>query len=88
MIENLDGFEILNGSSKRRGVCNLLAEQAAAVFGKPGVAGSDAHSRSAVARVFTRFDGELTKTSRMGDLIRSGNPQATIRQPVPVHGRS
>jgi predicted metal-dependent phosphoesterase TrpH len=87
MIRDLDGFEILNGSSKRRGVCNLLAEQAAHMFGKPGVAGSDAHSRSAVARVATRFDGELTRTSRIGDLIRSGNPQPTIRQPVAVRER-
>jgi predicted metal-dependent phosphoesterase TrpH len=87
MIKDLDGFEILNGSSKRRGICNLLAEQAAGVFGKPGVAGSDAHSRSAVARVATRFDSELTRTSRIGDLIRFGNPQTTIRQAVPVHER-
>jgi PHP family Zn ribbon phosphoesterase len=87
MIKDLDGFEILNGSSKRRGVCNLLAEQAAEVFGKPGLAGSDAHSRSAVARVATRFDGELARTSRIGDLILSGNPQTTIRQPVPVRER-
>ena len=87
MIKDLDGFEILNGSSKRRGVCNLLAEQAAEAFGKPGIAGSDAHSRSAVARVATRFEGELTRASRIGDLIRCGKPQTTIRQPVPIRER-
>lgn len=87
MIQDLDGFEILNGSAKRRGVCNLLAEQAAVAFGKPGTAGSDAHSRSAVARVATRFDGELTSNSRIGDLIRNANPQTTIFQPVPVRDR-
>lgn len=87
MIEDLDGFEILNGSAKRRGVCNLLAEQAAVAFGKPGTAGSDAHSRSAVARVATRFDGELTRNTRIGDLIKAGNPRTTIFQPVPVRER-
>lgn len=87
MIETLDGFEILNGSAKRRGVCNLLAEQAAVAFGKPGTAGSDAHSRSAVARVGTRFDGEVTRDTRIGDLIKSASPQTTIFQPVPVRER-
>jgi predicted metal-dependent phosphoesterase TrpH len=86
-IEDLDGFEILNGSSKRRGVCNVLAAQAAEAFGKPGIAGSDAHSRSAVARVATRFEGDLSRHSRIGDLIRTGNPQTTVFQPVPVRER-
>jgi predicted metal-dependent phosphoesterase TrpH len=87
MIKDLDGFEILNGSSKRRGVCNLLAEQAAGVFGKPGVAGSDAHSRSAVARVATRFDAEPARDTRIGDLLRAGCPKVEIFKPFPVKAR-
>ncbi|MEZ4561454.1 MAG: PHP-associated domain-containing protein [Thermomicrobiales bacterium] len=83
IIRALDGIEILNGSSKRRGVCNLLAQQLAAEFGKPGIAGSDAHERDSVARVATRFDAEPSRGTRVGDLLRAGCPKVEILQPIP-----
>jgi len=87
MIEDLDGFEILNGSSKRRGVCNALAQQLAEAFGKPGIAGSDAHRRDAVARVATRFDGEPTRDLRIGDLLQTTSPSVEILKPFPIYER-
>lgn len=87
MIEELDGFEILNGSGKRRGVCNELARQIAEAFGKPGIAGSDAHHRTAVARVATRFDGEPTRELRIGDLLQTASPRAEILKPFSVQER-
>jgi hypothetical protein len=87
MIKDLDGFEILNGSDKRRGVCNLLARQVAEAFGKPGIAGSDAHHRKAVARVATRFDVEPTRDLRIGDLLQTTSPKVEILRPFSVHER-
>lgn len=84
IIRDLDGFEIVNGSSKRRGVSNLLAAQVAEVFGKPGTAGSDAHERDAVARVATRFDAAPCSHVRIGDLLRAGCPQVEILKPFPI----
>lgn len=82
-ISGLDGIEVLNGSSKRRGVCNLLAQQLAAVVGKPGTGGSDAHERAAVARAATQFEAEPASGLRIGELLRTGNPRATALKPVP-----
>ncbi len=87
MIQELDGFEILNGSSTRRGICNLLAQQVAEAFRKPGVAGSDAHRRDAVARVATRFDGELTRDLSIGNLLQAANPSVEILKPFPIRER-
>lgn len=87
MMRELDGFEILNGSSKRRGVCNLLAAQIAETFGKPGTAGSDAHERDAVARVATRFAGEPAKDLSIGHLLRTADPQVEVLKPVPIRER-
>ncbi len=87
MIQELDGFEILNGSSKRRGVCNLLAQQAAEAFEKPGIAGSDAHRRDSVARVATRFDVAPARDVRIGDLMRTASPCVEILKPFPIHER-
>jgi len=87
VIKDLDGFEILNGSSKRRGVCNLLAKQVAEAFGKPGIAGSDAHRRDAVARVATRFDVEPARDLRIGDLLQTTSPSVEILKPFPIHER-
>ena len=87
MIQDLDGFEILNGSSKRRGVCNLLATQLAETFSKPGVAGSDAHSREAVARVATRFEGEPAGDLRIGHLLRTDSPRVEVLKPFSIRER-
>lgn len=83
MIRDLDGMEILNGAGKRRGVCNALARQLAEVFGKPGIAGSDAHHRRDVARVATRFDVAPARDVRIGDLLRSASPSVEILKPFP-----
>ena len=87
MMQELDGFEILNGSSKRRGVCNLLAAQIAEVFGKPGTAGSDAHERDAVARVATRFDADPARDLSIGCLLRTATPRAEVLKPFPIRER-
>lgn len=87
MIQELEGFEILNGSSTRRGVCNLLAAQVAEVFAKPGLAGSDAHHRDAVARVATRFEAEPSGVLRIGDLLRTTTPTVEILKPFPIRER-
>ena len=87
MIRELDGIEILNGSGKRRGVCNALARQLAEVFGKPGIAGSDAHHRHDVARVATRFDVAPSMDLRIGDLLRTARPRVEILKPFPVGDR-
>ncbi|MDQ3827386.1 MAG: PHP domain-containing protein [Actinomycetota bacterium] len=84
VIRDLDGIEVLNGSSKRRGVCNLLAKQLAEVLGKPSTGGSDAHERAAVARAATLFDAEPEREMRIGDLIRTANPQAMTLKPIPA----
>ncbi|MCA9876636.1 MAG: PHP domain-containing protein [Thermomicrobiales bacterium] len=87
MIKDLDGFEILNGSGKRRGVCNALARQVAETFAKPGIAGSDAHHRDAVARVATRFDREPARDLRIGELLQTTCPQVEVLKPYPVTER-
>lgn len=86
LITQLDGIEVLNGSTKRRGVCNLLAQQLADHFGKPGTGGSDAHQCAAVARAVTRFDAEPSIGLKIGDLLRGANPGAVALQPVPAPG--
>lgn len=88
MIQELDGIAILNDSGKRRDACNMLAKQIAEAFGKPGIAGSDAHRRQAVASVTTRTGAEPTRDMRIGDLLQTGRSSVEILKPSSVSERS
>ncbi|MFT4039618.1 MAG: PHP domain-containing protein [Thermomicrobiales bacterium] len=82
VIHALDGFEILNGSARRRGIGSVLATQIAEAFGKPGTAGSDAHRVESVGRVATRFAAAPGNGIRIGELLRSGAPRVEVLKPL------
>lgn len=87
IISDLDGFEILNGSTRRRGIGSVLAGQIADAFGKTGIAGSDAHRLEAVGRVATEFATAPSSAVSIGDLLRCGDPRVRVLKPLAAGSR-
>lgn len=63
VFEYVHGIEVLNGANTMRE--NYMALQVAALLGKPGTGGSDAHSTSGVGYYCTLFEKELTSVEEM-----------------------
>jgi len=74
ILKKLTGFEIINGSVDRD--TNVLARILASNLGKPGIAGSDAHSLSMVGKAATRFRVNIRTESELVEQLKSGHFEA------------
>jgi predicted metal-dependent phosphoesterase TrpH len=78
-----DAIEVLNGGCIKRE--NDLAQAVAAVLGKPGVAGSDAHMPMEVGRYGTMFEAELESEDHMLAELKAGRFRAGWRVEAGVY---
>jgi predicted metal-dependent phosphoesterase TrpH len=70
VFELVDAVEVLNGANTERE--NRFALQVANYLGKPGTAGSDAHSTSGIAIYTTVFERELSAPAQLIDELHAG----------------
>jgi predicted metal-dependent phosphoesterase TrpH len=70
VFQLVDAIEVLNGANTMRE--NYFALQVAHALGKPGVGGSDAHSRSGVGYYCTQFERELESVEEMLAELHAG----------------
>jgi predicted metal-dependent phosphoesterase TrpH len=77
LFDLVDAIEVLNGGCIERE--NVLAQEVAALLGKPGVAGSDAHMPAEVGRYVTLFAKDLESEEDMLAELRAGRFQPARR---------
>ncbi len=77
LFDLVDAIEVLNGGCIERE--NAMAQEVAALLGKSGVAGSDAHMPSEVGRYATLFEKELESEEDMLAELRAGRFQPARR---------
>jgi hypothetical protein len=70
VFEYVHGIEVLNGANTMRE--NYMALQVAALLGKPGTGGSDAHSTSGVGYYCTVFEKRLSSVEEMLTELHAG----------------
>lgn len=87
-LNNVDGFEVYNGSHNEVGLFNYLTGQLAELLNKPGIAGSDSHSISQMGYVATSFDIEAERgmNIRIKDLLQISKPKVVFTKPIDKGG--
>jgi predicted metal-dependent phosphoesterase TrpH len=87
-FELVDAIEVLNYACTEKE--NQLAQEAARMLGKPGVAGSDAHTYMEVGRCVTIFQRAVRSEEELIEELRAGRHRLARRQPsgeyVPLAG--
>lgn len=71
VFELVDEIEVVNGGNIE--VENRFAQEVAAVLGKWGTGGSDAHSTDGFARGVTAFNGDIRNERDLLDALRAGD---------------
>jgi predicted metal-dependent phosphoesterase TrpH len=71
VFELVDEVEVVNGGNIE--VENRFAQQVAAVLGRWGTGGSDAHSKDGFAKGVTVFNGEIRNERDLLDALKSGD---------------
>ena len=71
VFELVDEIEVVNGGNIE--VENRYAQEVAAVLGKWGTGGSDAHSTDGFARGTTAFNGDIRNERDLLDALRAGD---------------
>ena len=71
VFELVDEVEVVNGGNIE--VENRFAQEVAAVLGRWGTGGSDAHSTDGFAKGVTVFNGEIRNESDLLEALRSGD---------------
>ncbi len=75
----VDAIEVLNYACTEKE--NQLAQEAAQVLGKPGVAGSDAHTYAELGRCVTVFQRALGSEEELIEEVRAGRYRLAQRKP-------
>jgi hypothetical protein len=70
VFQLVDEIEVVNGGNDRPENC--LALQVAAIRGKPGTGGSDAHSNNGIGLGSTLFHGEIRHERDLREALRAG----------------
>lgn len=78
-FELVDAIEVLNYACTEKE--NQLAQEVARVLGKPGVAGSDAHTYMEVGRCVTVFEREIEGEEELIEELRAGRCRVARRKP-------
>jgi len=78
-FELMDAIEVLNYACTEKE--NQLAQQAARALGKPGVAGSDAHTYTEVGRCVTIFERAVGSEEELIEELRAGRYHLAQRRP-------
>lgn len=78
-FELVDAVEVLNYACT--GKENQLAQEVARALGKPGVAGSDAHTYTEVGRCVTIFQRAVGSEQELIEELRAGRYQLARRKP-------
>lgn len=78
-FELMDAIEVLNYACTEKE--NQLAQEAAQVLGKPGVAGSDAHTYTEVGRCVTIFERAVGSEEELIEELRAGRYHLAQRRP-------
>jgi predicted metal-dependent phosphoesterase TrpH len=78
-FEVVDAIEVLNYACTQKE--NQLAQEAARVLGKPGVAGSDAHTYTEVGRCVTIFQRAVASEEELIREVRAGRYTLAQRRP-------
>ena len=79
VFELVDAIEVLNYACTEKE--NQLAQEAARVLGKRGVAGSDAHTYTEVGRCVTIFQRAVGSEGELIEELRAGRYQVAQRRP-------
>jgi len=79
VFELVDAIEVLNYACTQKE--NELAQEAARVLGKPGVAGSDAHTYMEVGRCVTIFQRTVGSEEELIEELRAGRYRLAQRKP-------
>lgn len=79
VFELVDAIEVLNYACTQKE--NELAQEAAQVLGKPGVAGSDAHTYMEVGRCVTIFRRAIGSEQELIEELRAGRYHLAQRRP-------
>jgi predicted metal-dependent phosphoesterase TrpH len=79
VFELVDAIEVLNYACTEKE--NQLAQEAARVLGKPGVAGSDAHTYTEVGRCVTIFERTVGSEEELIEELRAGRYHLAQRRP-------
>jgi predicted metal-dependent phosphoesterase TrpH len=79
VFELVDAIEVLNYACTEKE--NQLAQEAAQVLGKPGVAGSDAHTYTEVGRCVTIFERAVGSEEELIEELRAGRYHLAQRKP-------
>jgi predicted metal-dependent phosphoesterase TrpH len=75
----VDAIEVLNYACTEKE--NQLAQEAALVLGKPGVAGSDAHTYTELGRCVTIFERTVGSEEELIEEVRAGRYRLAQRKP-------
>jgi hypothetical protein len=78
-FELVDAIEVLNYACTQKE--NQLAQEAARVLGKPGVAGSDAHTYTELGRCVTIFQRAVGSEKELIEELRAGRYRLAQRRP-------
>lgn len=78
-FELVNAIEVLNYACTEKE--NQLAQEAAQVLGKPGVAGSDAHTYTEVGRCVTIFERAIRSEEELIEELRAGRYHLAQRRP-------
>jgi len=79
VFELVDAIEVLNYACTEKE--NQLAQEVARVLGKPGVAGSDAHTYMEVGRCVTIFERVVGSEGELIEELRAGRFRVARRKP-------
>jgi len=79
VFELVDAIEVLNYACTQKE--NQLAQEAALVLGKPGVAGSDAHTYMELGRCVTIFERAVGSEEELIEELRAGRYHLAQRRP-------
>jgi predicted metal-dependent phosphoesterase TrpH len=78
-FEVVDAIEVLNYACTQKE--NQLAQEAAQMLGKPGVAGSDAHTYTELGRCVTIFQRTVRSEEELIEELRAGRYHLAQRRP-------
>jgi predicted metal-dependent phosphoesterase TrpH len=79
VFELVDAIEVLNYACTEKE--NQLAQEAAQMLGKPGVAGSDAHTYMELGRCVTIFERAVGSEEELIEELRAGRYRLAQRRP-------
>ncbi|UCH85968.1 MAG: PHP domain-containing protein, partial [Dehalococcoidia bacterium] len=79
VFELVDAIEVLNYACTEKE--NQLAQEAARLLGKPGVAGSDAHTYTELGRCVTIFERAVGNEEELIEELRAGRYSLAQRRP-------